>query len=431
MTPQRLFSVICISVICSPLVGLAQPISPVLVGSNVWYRPGEAQWASTAEVGVEIMRIGGHGYDKNMPSDSQLMAWIAAIKRMGAEPLLQVSQYGQNRATNAARLVWLLNVENPEYYVKYWGIGNEPWLQAGKPDFASIIPKIEECYKEIAPRMKEVDPEIKIYGPDMCYYESRVYDALFGGSNDIAGKIPGKEYYYTDGLSWHRYVGGDLAHEGLEDFRRSIQVCKARVDSANRLHQRSGDDALNWGIGEFNSNAGSGGTCSFAAGQMFAGIYMYCMQYGGTFATNWSIKEGGSSCRGTDFGFLNGNNSPRSTAAHMQMIALNMSGEYAAGKSGSDEVLVYGSKNADKVCAMIVNRSSNASEYTIRLNNRAVSPDGLALNIDAGLARQYSDRIGGNESQLLVFSTSGAPSEKWTYNSEMEGQWATREGLSD
>jgi hypothetical protein len=129
------------------------------------------------------------------------MTWIAEIKKMGAEPLVQLSQYGDDRAARAARLVRLLNVENPQYYVRYWGVGNEPWLQAGKPDVAVIVPKIEATYKEMVPGMKAVDPRIKVYGPDMCYYEPRVYEALFGGENDIAGKIPGKDYHYTDGLA--------------------------------------------------------------------------------------------------------------------------------------------------------------------------------------------------------------------------------------
>ena len=416
-----------VSICFSPFVVMAQPISPTLIGSNVWMNPGDAQWATLTDLGVKIMRVGGAAYDRRMPSDSQLMTWISAIKKMGAQPLIQVPQYGEERAANAARIVKLFNIDNPEYYVKYWGIGNEPWLQAGKPAFPSIIATIEGYYKEIAPSMKAVDPNIKIYGPDMCYYESQVYDALFGGPNDIAGKIPGKNYYYTDGLSWHRYVGGDLAHKGLEDFHKSIVACKARVDYANNLHNRTGDDALGWGIGEFNSNAGNGGTVSFAAGQMFAGIYMYCMLNAATFTTNWSIKEGGSSGSGTDFGLLNRNNSPRSTAAHMQMVTLNMNGEYVSGTSSDREVLVFGSKNPSKICAMIVNRSENGQKYTIRLDNKTVSQNQLTLNIDSGIPREYSNHINGNESQLIVFSSSGIPLEKWTYNSEMNGKWADRE----
>jgi hypothetical protein len=422
---------ICVFIVFGPFTVRAQSISPVLVGSNVWINPQDAQWTATGSVGVQIMRIGGHAYDKRMPSDSQLIAWIAQIKKIGAEPLIQVSQYGDDPATEAARLVKLFNVDKPENYVKYWGIGNEPWLQAGRPPLDSITEVIEKYLKKIAPAMKAVDPTIKIFGPDMCDFKHPVYESLFGGSRDIAGKIPGKDYYYIDGISWHRYTGGDLAHAGLEDFRERIQACKRLVDRANDFHHRTGEDALGWGIGEFNSNAGGGGTCSFAAGQMFAGIYMDCMENGAAYAANWSVKEGGSSCSGTDFGFLNADNSPRSTAAHMQMIALNMSGDYVSGKSGDEEVLVYGSKNASTICAMLINRSDESKKYTLKLNEGPVSPHELTLAINAGIDREYSNRINGNESQLIVFSNAGVPSEKWTYNSTMDGQWATREQLSE
>ena len=407
----------------------AQTISPLLVGTNVWYRPGQAQWESIAPIGVKIVRMGGHAYDKNMPSDSQFMTWIAEIKKLGAEPLIQVSQYGEERAANAVRLVKLFNVENPKYYVKYWGVGNEPWLQAGKPGFDSIVSKIEAYYKEIVPGMKAVDPKIKIFGPNMCYYEKEVYDALFGGANDISGKISGENYYYTDGLAWHRYVGGDLAHNGLDDFRRAIEACKARVEFASKLHNRTGDNVLGWGIGEFNANAGGGGTCSFAAGQMFAGIYMYCMQHEATFTTNWSIKEGGSSCRGTDFGILNGDNSPRSTAAHMQMVISNMSGIYCPGESSNDEVLVFGSRDDSRVCVMIINRSEEKMDYVMRLKGEPFTSDKLALNVSADVDSGHSGQINGSESQMIIFDIVGTPLERWTYNSTMDGKWAERQGL--
>jgi hypothetical protein len=407
----------------------AQDISPLLVGSNVWYNPGAAQWTSVGRVGVQIMRIGGHAFDDNMPSDSQLKQWIAEIKKIGAEPMIQVSQYGSNRAANAARLVKLFNVDNPEYYVKYWNVGNEPWLQAGKPSWSTITPKIAAYFKEIVPEMKAVDPTIKVFGPDICYYESQAMNALFGGANDISGKVPGQDYYYCDGISWHKYSSGDLSHDVLESFHGNIRSCKTRVDYANNKHNRTGDEALGWGIGEFNADAGGGLPCTFDAGQMFAGIFMYCMQYEATYATNWSIKEGGSSCSGTDFGFLNGNNSPRSTAAHMHMIQ-KMTGAFLAGTSSYNEVLVFGSQNDSTICAMIVNRSSTGQNYTIRLDDNAVSENELKLSIDAGLAQEFSDYIGGDESQLIIYNAAGEALEKWTYNSQMSGQWPDVLGIT-
>ena len=56
---------------------LAQIISPNLVGTNVWYiNPSEKVWNLTKDSGVKTIRIGGHAYDKNMPSNETLLDWV-------------------------------------------------------------------------------------------------------------------------------------------------------------------------------------------------------------------------------------------------------------------------------------------------------------------------------------------------------------------
>ena len=47
-----------VSICFSPFVVMAQPISPTLIGSNVWMNPGDAQWATLTDLGVKIMRVG-------------------------------------------------------------------------------------------------------------------------------------------------------------------------------------------------------------------------------------------------------------------------------------------------------------------------------------------------------------------------------------
>ena len=167
------------------------------------------------------------------PSKSTLLNWVKKIRAMGAEPIIQVSQY--KSAAVAADLVKYFNVDLKDQIapIKYWNIGNEPWLQynslASGTDVGTLV---ETYFKPIAAAMKEVDPTIKIFGPDFCYYVEFAINDLFGGKNDIAGKVPGKDYYYCDGISWHKYPQNEninLAYQGIDEFKSSIVKCKQKL----------------------------------------------------------------------------------------------------------------------------------------------------------------------------------------------------------
>src|SRR5680860_152988 len=105
-----------------------------------------------------------------MPSNETLLDWVKKIQALGAEPILQVSQY--QAAEAAADLVRFFNIEKPDGVapIKYWNIGNEPWLQAKRPPLDTMGAFVEAYFKPIAAAMKAVDPTIKIYGPDFCDY---------------------------------------------------------------------------------------------------------------------------------------------------------------------------------------------------------------------------------------------------------------------
>jgi hypothetical protein len=383
-------------------------ISPMLVGNNVWYiDPSPQVWNLTADCGVQSLRIGGNGYNQNMPSKAQLKDWVTRTQQMGAEPILQVSQVAS--ASAAAELVRYFNVELATgKAIKYWNIGNEPWLFYDRPATSTLGARIAPYFKERAAAMKLVDPTIKIYGPDFAYYIEDAIDDLFGGANNIAGKVPGKEYYYCDGIAWHRYPQDrsiDLAYAGIDEFRSSIIKCKDKVDRTNQQLNRTGDDALGWGIGEYNAEGGSL-VHTWKNGQMFGGILNYCMKYGARYATTWSMFENGGSRTGTDFSFIDGRNMvPRASYRHMQMIAQNFSGEYADGKSSISNIMTFGSVDGDKYSVMIMNRGNNDITYDLVLNYTD-TPSGsgtIKLNIDAGSNLSLSSTLGGQTTQTLVF----------------------------
>lgn len=396
-----------------------QTISPMLVGNNVWYiNPSDKVWELTQQCGVGSLRIGGAAYDQRMPSRAQLLNWVTRIQSMKAEPILQVSQYGTPEA--AAELVKYFNVEKSSGQpIKYWNIGNEPWLQGKRPPVSTVGAKVEAYFKPIAAAMKEVDPTINIYGPDFCYYIDEAMNDLFGGKNDLSVKVPGKDYFYCDGISWHRYPQDEninLAIEGVEDFKRAIIKCKERVDYVNQLHNRAGDQALGWGIGEFNAKGGPQ-VHSWENGQMFGGILGLCMKYGATYATTWSMFENGGRRRGTDFSSIDGDMTPRASYRHMELVAKYFKGTYADGKSSDKRIFVFGSKSGDTISVLIMHRvESPPVEYTLHLNYDAGGTGKTQLNVDASSSIEYNGIIERRSTQLLIFE--GEAITKHTYTSK-------------
>ncbi|MDR7090609.1 cellulase family glycosylhydrolase [Cellvibrio fibrivorans] len=413
-TTTGLFIVGCLS------SAVAQEISPLLVGNNLWYAnqttgvgPSNKVWQQTKEMGTQVIRIGGNAYNDNMPSNAIVEQWVNLIRTNGAEPIIQVSQYDNatplnDRVAAAKNLVEYLNVTK-KLNVKYWNIGNEPWLEAERPATSTMPALVAAYIKPIAAAMKEADPSIKIFGPDEAEFFDDYYTELFnsGSANDIGGLVPGKNYYYVDGISWHRYPqedNVDPAVAGAADIVSRVVKAKALVDAANARHNRTGANALQWSIGEYNGKGGSV-VHTFENGQMFAQVLGAAMKYQATYVATWSMFENGGSRSGTDFSMIDGNGTPRSSYRHMEFIAKHMKGNYAEGISSNANVVAFGAVNGSQRAVMIMNRSTSAAyNYTLRLNNDAIGgASDLKINIDAGSVQEYSDTIAPNTSIFLVF----------------------------
>lgn len=385
----------------------AQKISPQLVGTNLWYKnPSDTVWQLTKNSGVKIIRIGGHSYDKNLPSKETLLDWVKKIRAAGAEPLMQVSQY--KSAEVAADLVRYFNVEMSKEVapIKYWNIGNEPWLQANRPDIKTFGAVVEAYFKPIAAAMKAVDPTIKIYGPDFCDYLNEPINDLFGGKNDITGKVSGMNYYYCDGLVWHRYPqgNGDPAVEGANDILKRIVKSKAKVDEVNAKHKRTGDNALIWGIGEFNSKGGKE-VHTWGNGQMFGAVLGWCMEYGAKYAASWSMFENAGNRKGTDFSNIDGAHmTPRASLRHMEFVAKYFTGIFVKGISPDTCFMVYGAQQGKRLSVMIMNRGfGEARNYSLYLKDTKNLAAGLSFIVKGKLSHVYKDTIQPRSTQVLVF----------------------------
>jgi hypothetical protein len=398
-------------------------ISSLLVGNNVWMYPDLRVWRVSEQAGLKIVRIGGLAYDSNMPSNEMLTGWVNNIKALGAEPMIQVSRF--SGAESAAAVVKYFNSETGNK-VKYWNIGNEPYCNKVT---ATTAADVAAYIKPIATAMKAVDATIKIFAPDECDFYDEYYGALFMGDNgpaDISGKIPGQNYYFVDGISWHRYVGyppGNIQVEGLttsgaNDYLERIQKTRALIDKANIAQDRSGDEALQWGIGEFNSSDGKR-VCSFENGQMFAQVYGYIMKYGGTYGQTWSMFENGGNCAGTDFGYVNSKMEPRSHFYHMQFISEYMSGSYLDGTSSQDTIRAFGSIDLDlgRITVMLLNLDTTESQTCIvRLNSSPIETDECHVLIPVGLEADMEQTITKQTTMVLVLDLQGQLTKAIAYS---------------
>lgn len=425
----------------------AQQISPLLVGNNLWYAnqttgigPSNTVWQQTKTLGTQVIRIGGNSYNDRMPSNEIMEQWVNLIRANGAEPIVQVSQHDDatplgDRVAAARALVEYLNVTK-NLQVKYWNIGNEPWLEAERPDPSTMPALVAAFIKPIAAAMKEVDPTIKIYGPDEAEFFDGYYTELFnsGSENDIGGLVPGKNYYYIDGISWHRYPqqdNVDPAVEGAADIVLRIQKAKALADAANLRHNRTGDNALQWAIGEYNSKGGSI-VHTFENGQMFGQVLGASMKYEAAYAATWSMYENGGSRTGTDFSMIDGNGTPRSSYRHMEFVAQHMKGQYADGVTNNINVVAFGAVNSNQRAVMVMNRSAtNSYNFALRLNKDVINSNApLKINIDANSTQELIDSIGPKTSLFLVFDEQNVRVATYSKNHFLNDQPPTESLIS-
>ena len=327
---------------------------PMAIGTNYWYwsRPltqfdiSPTIIQTTKTSGMTLIRIGGARMDMYEPSDDELKQMVDNIRAMGAEPIIQIPRAGDFRAptahyngttplpmtstrtlpqalTIARRWVTLFNYTGSPRPVRYWNIGNEMKqddpnsLLPGATD-AGIAQRTQAYFLPIAQAMKEIDPNIQIFGPDESYFNDTEMSYLFYNKSrtpsltnayDISGKAPNKDYHYCDGLSFHMYVTDAPLDEA--QVRQRIGAYGGNYSKAwiylqghpRDPNQQNSPDRLRWGLGEFNVAIGMGQDSvtkewkqgdtadTFMAGQLFADSFARAAYYGATYATSWSLAE--------------------------------------------------------------------------------------------------------------------------------------------
>ncbi len=409
----------------------AQNISPYLFGQNMWLtdgaegRPGyinEFLWSKVEKSGVKLIRIGGNDYNKNMPSIKTLTAWIKGIKAIGAEPLLQVSEY--QSAEKAAQLVNYFNKET-DLNIKFWCIGNEP-SHIDKKETSEIY----DTLKAHSTAMKKVDPTIKIFAPDFAYYIAPGYEDLLGGNYDISGKDENGNYY-IDGVTFHSYPNNSeynrdsvVFHSANKIENMIIPLIK-RMEFGDNKNGRTGNNKLLWGITEFNitydnpPNMEVDGISvpSLINGQFWAEIFGLSMKYNAFTAAPWCIQE--SDRQQTYFGYVGAPPDfiPHSTYYHLQMMAENMSGNYLPTASNHKYVKTIASINNSKITILIMNQSLEEDfEFEINLSKNGKTDKPLIITADTGISDSINDKIKKQSSLMIIYDIESKRIEKINYS---------------
>lgn len=187
-------------------------VSPYFLGSNYgpWIAVPVDMLPAAYDSKVQAIRFpGGAWGDRNDLKNYHIDPFMAFTEQVGAIPTINV-RLRQGTPEQAADLVRYVNIEN-EYGVEYWAIGNEPTLFAAELRQLGLAEdydteQFNREWREIALAMKEVDPTIKILGPEIHQFN---YDNNFN-PKDSSGRDWMIEFLKANGdivdvVTFHRY----------------------------------------------------------------------------------------------------------------------------------------------------------------------------------------------------------------------------------
>lgn len=385
-------------------------------------RPGYLNqlWPEVAQSSVQLIRIGGNGYEHHFPDRTGLNAMIDSIRGTGAEPLLQVpSNFTEIEAVDLVKDFKY----SKDKGVRFYSIGNEP-ICNNKGEIDAVY----EYIKRIAPAMKAVASTIKIFVFDGCTLDEDAYAALCGGRLDITGKDK-NGHWMIDGFTFHNYPNGrdfdrnDVVFSGPYHIKNQVQQLIQMMEKADSMQGRTGKNKLVWGLTETNvtypnpiGEISGIGNPALLGGQFIAEIYGLGMKYGAFTVDPWCISE--TDRMGTDFGYLGLPSEfyPRSGYYHTQMMTLHMNGDYLPSSTSNSFVKSIASIGDNQLVVMILNESKDKDfNFDLVLNQNGRLPKPLVVNANAGLDITISGMIPRQTTRMYILSKTGKIKTEYTY----------------
>ncbi|MDF2448421.1 MAG: hypothetical protein K0R26_925 [Bacteroidota bacterium] len=403
---------------------------PDTIGNTVYYGKLHKNWSNIKNSKSTLIRFGGIGADKSMPTNYQYIKMIDSIRAKGMEPIIQVPfENWKYNAQQAANIVQYINVVKGRN-VKYWSIGNEPDLGYAYTNSTQVA----NYLKSFATAMKNVDPTILIMGPETAWFNTNIINGLTtpNGPDDITGKDANGRFY-LDIISFHYYAfdGSQTRSQvttklnstgGLQD---NLVYLNNRIAACNTAHNRTGSSALKTAITEANigwqnnsaDNLNGNGANSFIGGQFWAELIGVSLKNKVDFINFWSVIEGNSNA--LNIGYLDqGTGKKKPIYYHFKMLAENLKGNYVNGTTNQASVKSFGSQSNQQIAVVVLNQDlTNNYNYTVKLNTSSItSSSALKININANLATEYSGTIPAQSTTLLIFNGQGQLIKKYEYS---------------
>lgn len=218
------------------------PISPYLFGSN--YGPMHAVAPAVMPLvengGFTVLRFPGGAWTDSVDiKPFQIDQLMMFSKQVGAISTVSVRMLDGSPEA-AADLVRYANITK-QYGITYWSIGNEPniYTQLGYADYEYTIENLNKDWRAIALAMKEVDPTIKLMGPELSQwntgYETTPKDSF---NNDWMTEFLKVNGDLLDVVTVHRYPMHAPSNDGpvtIQQLRENTRKWVSEVEYLRTL----------------------------------------------------------------------------------------------------------------------------------------------------------------------------------------------------
>ncbi len=259
-----------------------------------WQSPGAPLWKDLWETNPDSPYYVADRSTLRPEAAMSVDEFVAVCREIGAEPILDVNfqsglRYGRLADSLAESLALVKHCRANGYDVKFWRVGNEPF-QYSAEELAAVL-------NDWVPRMKAIDPDIKIlfnaanhYGGKHSHERWRRIFELAGQHIDIADMHHYWRWVYPPnpaiGPTWERFISGDEVPliEDLRNATSSGESARALREMVKREFGRTIDVAITeWNCGPVGSYPMS----SFMYAMIHAELMMQFVDGGVLIACRW------------------------------------------------------------------------------------------------------------------------------------------------
>lgn len=349
------------------------PISPYIYGTN--YGPMHAvlpeMMPLVETAGFTVLRFPGGAWTDTVDIKSfQVDMFMHFARQVGAMPTISVRLL-DGKPEIAAELVRYTNLEK-KYGVAYWSIGNEPsiYTQLKQADYEYTTEHLNRDWRAIAVAMKDVDPTIKLIGPEIHQWNASEQTT----PKDAAERDWMTEFLKANGdlvdvVSVHRYpLHSPTRPVTVQDLRENTRKWRGEVEYLRQLIREVTGRDLPIAITEVNSDPSSAmlqdvSPDSFYNAIWYADVLGQLMDADVFMVNQWVLSQ-----RSTGLGLIQ-NTTVRPTF-YVFPLYKNFGVEQVYAASGVPDVDIFAARREDgALTLMAINLSDTEQRIPLQVKN--------------------------------------------------------------